>query len=261
MAEPFLARTFWPCVDDPKDKAVATVHATVPAGYVVASAGTVSVADAGNGRSTYTWKLPQAISTYLVSLNVAGYVTIEDSYRAMDGRIMPIRSYLLPENAIANAPRLSEIKNHMGVLASLFGEYPFVDTKYGIVSGFFSGGMEHPTLTSIGENILADVPRNITLLLVHELAHQWWGDLVTAHWNDIWLNEGFATYGRSPLRREGAGAGSRPTLRATYDDGLYGGRLAQAVVADPADPFQFTGAVDNKGAQLPPYVAPLSSAT
>ncbi|MEO8586936.1 MAG: hypothetical protein ABI584_12305, partial [Acidobacteriota bacterium] len=126
VAEPFLARTFWPCVDDPKDKAVATVHATVPPGYVMASAGTVSVADAGGGRSTYTWKLPQTISTYLVSLNVANYVTVEDSYRAMDGRIMPIRSYLLPDNAAANAPRLSEIKNHITVLASLFGEYPFV---------------------------------------------------------------------------------------------------------------------------------------
>src|SRR5512141_1384136 len=54
VAEPFLARTFWPCVDDPKDKAVVTVHATVPAGYVAASAGVVSVAGAGGGRNTYT---------------------------------------------------------------------------------------------------------------------------------------------------------------------------------------------------------------
>ncbi len=248
VAEPFLARTFWPCVDDPRDKAVATVHATVPAGYVVASAGTVSVADADGGRRTYTWRLPQAIPTYLVSLNVANYETVEDAYKAMDGRIMPIRSYLLPENAAANAPRLSEIKNHISVLASLFGEYPFVDTKYGIVSAFFSGGMEHPTLTSIGENILSDVSRNITILLVHELAHQWWGDRVTMRtWDDIWLNEGFATYGEVLYLEKAQGRDPGPTLRASYDDGLYGGRLAQAVVADPADPFRFTGAVYNKG--------------
>ena len=117
VAEPVLARTFWPCVDDPKEKAVATVHATVPAGYVAASAGAVSVADAGDGRSTYTWKLPQAISTYLVSLNVANYVVVEDAYKAMDGRIMPIRSYLLPEYAEGNVARLAEIKNHIATQA------------------------------------------------------------------------------------------------------------------------------------------------
>jgi len=249
VAEPFLARTFWPCVDDPKEKAVATVHATVPAGYVAASAGVVSVADAGGGRSTYTWKLPQAISTYLVSLNVANYVTVEDAYKAMDGRIMPIRSYLLPENAAANATRLSAMKDHIAVLASLYGEYPFVDTKYGIVSSSFSGGMEHPTLTSIGESILSNVPRDITTLLVHELSHQWWGDRVTMRtWDDIWLNEGFATYSEVLYLEKAQGREPGPTLRATYDDGLYGGRLAQAVVADPADPFRFTGAVYWKGA-------------
>jgi len=249
VAEPFLARTFWPCVDDPKDKAVATVHATVPAGYVMASAGAVSVADAGGGRSTYSWKLPQSISTYLVSLNVANYTVLEDTYTALDGRKMPIRSYLMPENAAANAPRLSAMKNHIEVLASLFGEYPFVDTKYGIVSSSFSGGMEHPTLTSIGENILSNVPRDITLLLVHELSHQWWGDRITMRtWDDIWLNEGFATYSEVLYLEKAEGRNPGVTLKASYDDGLYGGRLAQAVVADPANPFKYTGAVYSKGA-------------
>jgi aminopeptidase N len=250
VAEPFLARTFWPSVDDPKDKAVATVHATVPAGYVAASSGAVSVADAGGGRSTYTWKLPQPISTYLVSLNVANYVTVEDVYKAMDGRIMPIRSYLLPEYAAGNVARLSEIKNHIATQASMFGEYPFLDTKYGLVASSFPGGMEHPTLTSIGSSILANTSRDITTLLVHELTHDWWGDRVTMRtWDDIWLNEGFATYGEVLYLEKARGFAPGSTLATSYDDGLYGGRLAPAVVADPADPFRSTGAVYYKGAR------------
>ncbi len=251
LAEPFLARTFWPCVDDPKDKAVVTVHATVPAGYVAASAGTVSVADLGDGRSTYTWKLPQAIPTYLVSLNVANYVTVEDTYTALDGRTMPIRSYLLPEYAADNVARLSEMKNHIATQASMFGEYPFLDTKYGIVATF-SCCMEHPTMTSIGTDTLASTGIDITttLLLVHELSHQWWGDRVTMRtWDDIWLNEGFATYGEVLYLEKAKGLPPGPRLSTSpYDDGLYGGRLAATVVADPAMPFANSGSVYDKGA-------------
>ena len=247
VAEPFGSRQFWPCVDAPDDRAVATVTATVPAGYVVASAGLGTTQTLPDGRVRSTWRLPQAISTYLVSLNVARYTVVEDTYTALDGRKMPIRSYLMPENAAANVPRLSAMKDHIAVLASLFGEYPFVDTKYGIVSSWFPGGMEHPTLTSIGESILSNVPRDITLLLVHELAHQWWGDRVTMRtWDDIWLNEGFATYSEVLYLEKALGRNPAQTLKS-YDDGLYGGRLAQAVVADPADPFKYTGAVYNKG--------------
>ncbi len=248
VAEPFGARQFWPCVDAPDDKAPATVTATVPAGYVVASAGLGTSDTLPDGRVRSTWRLPQPIPTYLVSLNVANYQVVEDVYTAMDGHKMPIRSYLMPENAAANAPRLSAIKDHIAVLASLYGEYPFVDTKYGIVSSWFNGGMEHPTLTSIGESILSNTARDITILLVHELSHQWWGDRVTMRtWDDIWLNEGFATYSEVLYLEKALGRDPGAALRTSYDDGLYGGALAPAVVADPADPFANTGAVYDKG--------------
>jgi aminopeptidase N len=248
VAEPFGARQFWPCVDAPDDKAVASVTATVPAGYVVASAGLGAATTLPDGRTRTTWRLPQPISTYLVSLNVANYAVVEDTYTALDGHKMPIRSYLMPENAAANAPRLAAMKDHLAVLASLYGEYPFADTKYGIVSSWFAGGMEHPTMTSIGEAILSNVPRNITILLVHELSHQWWGDKVTMRtWDDIWLNEGFATYSEVLYLEKAQGRDPGVTLRTGYDDGLYGGALAQTVVADPANPFEYTGAVYDKG--------------
>ena len=73
---------------------------------------------------------------------------------------MPIRSYLLPEYAEGNVARLSEIKNHIATQVSMFGEYPFLDTKYGIVAASFPGGMKHPTLTPIGSSILANASRD-----------------------------------------------------------------------------------------------------
>jgi aminopeptidase N len=76
--------------------------------------------------------------------------------------------------------------------------------------------MEHPTLTSIGTSILANTGRDITTLLVHELSHDWWGDRVTMRtWDDIWVNEGFATYGEVLYLEKTFGFAPGATLSAS----------------------------------------------
>jgi aminopeptidase N len=222
----------------------------VPPGTSVASAGLSSVEEETDGRRTFTWKLRQPIPTYLVALNVAPWAVAEGTYVSLDGtRTMPVRSYLLPSHLARNEARLAAIPSQITSLASLFGEYPFLDSKYGIVEASFQGGMEHPTLTSIGTNLLGSTTRDLTLLFVHELAHQWWGDWVTMKtWDDIFLNEGFATYAEILYLEREEGLAPGAVLTEYYDDGLYAGALGPAVVAPLTNPFAYTGAVYEKGA-------------
>ena len=188
LSEPYYAHTWWPTKEENTDKATGALKITVPEELTVASNGLlVAVNNVGGGRDQYHWLTGYQTATYLFSFSAGRYNEFGDTY-AYAGGSMPCDFFIFPDSDTqANRDKWLMSIDMLETFEPIFGLYPFIDEKYGIYQFGFGGGMEHQTMTGqggFGEGLTA-----------HELAHQWWGDMITcATWQDIWLNEGFATY-------------------------------------------------------------------
>ncbi len=192
LSEPFGARHWWPCKDLNTDKADSVdLHVTVPDNLIVASNGLLeSETIPAAGKKMFFWKERYAIPTYLVALTIHPFATFSNTYTGLDGTTtMPVDYYVLP-NYLTEAQEAYPITVEMlEAFAQGFGEYPFINEKYGHVHFPWGGGMEHQTLTSLYFNAFSQH------IISHELGHQWFGDMITcADFHHIWLNEGFATW-------------------------------------------------------------------
>ncbi len=189
LSEPYGAREWWPCKDLNTDKADSMdIRVTVPSDLIVASNGLLmSNVDHGSTR-TFHWKTNYPIVSYLVSLAIHPYTVYSDWYTPLaGGDPMEVQFFVYPDIYDDVQVNYAKTVPMMEVFAEGFGEYPFVNEKYGHASFNWGGGMEHQTITSLGgwwEDVIS-----------HELAHMWWGDFITcADFGHIWLNEGFAVW-------------------------------------------------------------------
>lgn len=190
LSEPWFARDWWPCRETPDAKSTVDMALTVPAGMTAVSNGRLVEVDPAGEGSTWRFHSDYPITTYLVSATITGFTAFADEYAREDGGTMLVEFYAYPEDAQLALSAWQVVVPQLEYFRTVFGEYPFVDDKYGMAEFPFAGGMEHQTITSLGSCCVAS--ENI---IAHELAHQWWGDYVTcATWHDVWLNEGFATW-------------------------------------------------------------------
>jgi aminopeptidase N len=192
---PYGVHHWFPCYDYPNDKATSEIIATVAAANKVVANGRLlsRTEDKAAGTVTYHWLQDKPHSTYLVFLAAAPYEVVEDHAGSI-----PVDYWIYPQH-VANARRTyGKTPEMMAYFSSLFGcDYPW--DKYDQVEVPFGGGAESTSATAMGEPVIIDERAELDFpslgIVSHELAHQWWGDLVTLRtWSEAWINESFATY-------------------------------------------------------------------
>ena len=182
-----------PCNDHPSDKATYTFEITVPSGLTAVANGDLVDQTSSEGLTTYTWAEGRPMATYLIQLLTGDYSIVE----GVGPNGLPLLSVVLTADEERMQVYLDGIAEQIDFFDDLFGPYPL--DRYGVAMTDSFGGLAMETLGRSlfsREDFLSGENGYIEqLLLSHELGHQWFGDAVTlARWQDIWLNESFATY-------------------------------------------------------------------
>lgn len=194
LDEPQGAATWFPVNDHPSDKAAYVFRLTVPTPYVAAANGVLVQTEVGGVDRTFTWEMRQPCASYLATVAVGEFVLSEST--APNG--VRIRDYFAVEVAEEAKKAFARTGDVLAYFSQVFGPYPF--DVYGVVVSDLAtrAAMENQTLSLFGRDVLETKMSDAALgavYLSHELAHQWFGNSVTIReWDDIWLNEGFATY-------------------------------------------------------------------
>ncbi|MEI6091863.1 MAG: M1 family aminopeptidase [bacterium] len=203
QSEPDWARNWFPCNDQPDDKAFSSVAIKVPTGFTAASNGTLLKTENDDSSVTFYFSSQYKMASYLICANASKFYNYSVTYHGVE-RDIPLNYYVWEVDKDSNSTTgynaqkaLKDDTTLMKICESKFGPYPW--ESYGIVAvePYMFGGMEHQTLTTVHRGWLKGWSIGG---FMHELAHQWLGDLITtATWNDIWINEGGGSWAESFL--------------------------------------------------------------
>ncbi|MCX6640310.1 MAG: M1 family aminopeptidase [bacterium] len=190
QADPFGARNWMPCWDEPWDKATIRQKLTFPSQFVVVANGALEDSSSQGGYTQWVYYMNHPLTTYLISFCASNYVTFTQSAGSV-----AIKNYVYPGHLNAAQYDLGRVPEMITAFSNYFGPYPFDTFGYAEAPVFGgSGAMENQTMVTLG-NLLINGNRTYEDIYAHELSHQWFGDAVSyLDWPDMWLSEGFATY-------------------------------------------------------------------
>ncbi len=195
QGEEIEARHWYPCPDAPNAKFTSEITCRVPAGMVVLSNGRKVSEEQSGGLVAVRWLQDKPHANYLISLLAGHFQKVEDRYRDI-----PLEFWTVPSDFKEAANSFATTKDTMAFLEKEIGvPYPWAKYDQVCVRDFVAGGMENTSITTLTDGTLftpaTENIRSSQGLVAHEMAHQWFGDLVTCKdWSQIWLNEGFATF-------------------------------------------------------------------
>lgn len=222
LGEPVGSMAWFPGNHHPSDKAAYDITVTVPDGLQAVSNGELTGRSSRNGRTTYSWHTGQPMASYLATVAV-GHFTLTHT-EGPHG--LPVLTAVDPTQAAASRKVLAELPAILAWEEYNFGPYPF-SSAGAIVDRPDDIGY---ALETQNRPVFPGAPDTSTL--VHELAHEWYGDSVTPKsWRDMWLNEGFATYAEWLYDEDHGGR----TAQQTFDD-LYHGDHQAIWAFPPAKP-------------------------
>ncbi len=189
------ADIWWPCKDHPSDEpdSMYMSYTVQDPMQCVSNGQYLGSTSNGNGTTTYDWFISTPINNYNVSIYAADFMLIEDNYMSTIGDSIPFRFWVLPEDYNTAVDYMDVFQAEFDFLESICGPFPFGSDKHGWAHAPY-WGMEHQTIIAYGHNFTTN-SWGFDYIHYHELAHEWWGNLITAKdWADVWIHEGMATY-------------------------------------------------------------------
>ncbi len=185
------AHAVFPVLDDPACKASIRWTLDVPGEVMAIANGSLDTTIVNEDHTRYVWDDHNPVCTSEMGFVIGDYAVIEAQTEPF-----PIRFYAYPEDSTAAAHDLARVPEAIEVFEEAFGyDYPFSELKIvecGVFNG--NGGQEHQTMVSLGHNMITG-NRTYESIIVHEVAHQWFADLLTPiDWDHFWLNEGYAVF-------------------------------------------------------------------
>ena len=248
LSTPFLAHYWWPCKDGPGDKADSVyVDVTIPdttirdIPLIAVSNGKLERISAENGKKTFYWRERHPIVPYYVNIAIANYTPFRQWSRGGPTKGTPIEYNVFAETQSAAIAGFKNFPEVFDFFTDIFGPYPFKNEKYAMCELGYYGAIEKQTNT-----IMGGMTEDWFGVGVHELAHMWFGDMITCQsWHHGWLNEGFATYAEALWleHRYGFDIYKRYMQNIRFFEG------GTTYLQKTSDPFQiFISIIYNKGA-------------